>query len=117
MTTATDAPQASEQPAEQAPSAAEQVCYRLFTSGLGTAELINIYLGEALGVYRALSERGGQTSSELADRIGLDERYLREWLQGQAVAGYLTAEGTDPATARWALADGVTEVLVDETSP
>jgi SAM-dependent methyltransferase len=49
--------------------------------------------------------------------MGLDERYLREWLQGQAVAGYLTAQGNDPASARWVLADGVTEALVDETSP
>jgi SAM-dependent methyltransferase len=116
MTTTADAAQAS-QPQDQAPSAAEQICYRVFSSGLGTAELINVHLGETLGLYRALSESGSQTSTELAERTNLDERYLREWLQGQAVAGYITAQGGDPASARWAVADGVTEALVDETSP
>src|SRR5207244_5525124 len=87
------------------------------SSGLGTAELINVYLGEALGLYRALSEGGPQSSSELAARTGFDERYLREWLQGQAVSGYLTAQGSDPTDARWALAEGVSEAPVDETSP
>ena len=117
MTTTTGTDEASQPAPDQAPSAAEQVCYRVFTSGLGTAELINVYLGEVLGLYRALSEGGPRTSSQLAEQMHLDERYLREWLQGQAVAGYLTADGSDPARAQWALADGVTEALVDETSP
>jgi hypothetical protein len=36
-----------------------------------------VVLGERLGLYRALAE-GPQTSAELAENTGTDERYLRE---------------------------------------
>jgi hypothetical protein len=42
---------------------------------------------------------------------------VREWLQGQAVSGLVTVDGPDPASARFALADGTRDVLVDETGP
>ena len=74
------------------------------------------YLGVHLGLYRALAHSPA-TAAELAARTCCDERYLREWLQGQAVAGLLTVDGADPATARFALADGTYDVLVDETAP
>src|SRR3546814_7064106 len=38
--------------------------------------------------YKALAEGGRATSRELADRTGLHERYVREWLSAQAAAGY-----------------------------
>jgi SAM-dependent methyltransferase len=97
-------------------SAVEAMADRIFTTGVGTAELCNAYLGIHLGLYRAL--RGSPASpATLAERTGCDERYLREWLTAQAVAGLLTAAGPDPASAEFALADGTYEVLVDDTSP
>src|SRR5215470_11115416 len=98
------------------PSAVEAVAGRIFSTGVGTAELCTAYLGIHLGLYRALSDSPA-TAAALARRTGCDERYLREWLTSQAVSGLLTAAGPDPASAEFALAEGTYEVLVDETSP
>jgi SAM-dependent methyltransferase len=98
------------------PSTAEELVGRVFGSGIGAFELATAYLGIHLGLYRGLAD-AARTARELAAHTGCDERYLREWLQGQAVSGFLSVEGDDPATARFALADGIHEVFVDETGP
>jgi hypothetical protein len=54
---------------------------RLFEATLGAFDVLAVYLGDRLGLYRALAERGGPlTSGELADGAGIHERYAREWL-------------------------------------
>src|SRR5262249_55730837 len=98
------------------PSATEALAGRIFSAGVGAAELCTAYLGIHLGLYRSLAGSPA-TAAQLAEGAGWDERYLREWLAAQAVAGLLTAAGHDPATAEFALAEGTYEVLVDETSP
>ena len=60
---------------------------RLFEALLGTADLLNVYLGDRLGLYAALAQGGPATSAELAARAGIAERYAREWLEQQAVGG------------------------------
>jgi len=45
-----------------------------------------VHLGDALGLYQALAE-GPVGSEGLAQRTGLHERWLREWLFNQAAAG------------------------------
>lgn len=42
-----------------------------------------IYLGDRLGLYRALQGAGPVTSEELARKTGLHERWVREWLYGR----------------------------------
>lgn len=81
-------------------------------------ELISVYLGDRLGLYRALHDGGPATSTELAARAGLAERYAREWLEQQAVAGFLGVDSTDaaPEARRYALPAGHDEVLLDERS-
>jgi SAM-dependent methyltransferase len=101
---------------EVQPSATEQLAGRIFTTGVGAAELCTVYLGVHLGLYCALADEP-MTATELATRTGCDQRYLREWLQGQAVAALLDVDGDDPSTARFALADGTYDVLVNETAP
>jgi SAM-dependent methyltransferase len=103
-----------EAPAEQA--AIEQLVGRLFSSGVGAIELCNAYLGIHLGLYRELND-APSTPAELAERTGCNQRYLREWLQAQAISGFATVDSSDPGIARYALADGVAAVLVHETSP
>ena len=49
----------------------------------------SIVLGDRLGLYKAMVDGVAVTSSELAKRTGLNERYLREWLSGQAASGYI----------------------------
>ena len=98
------------------PSAIEALAGRIFSTGVGAAELCTAYLGIHLGLYKSLADSPA-TSAALAERAGCDERYVREWLTAQAVAGLLTVTGPDPASAEFALAEGTFEVLVDETSP
>lgn len=97
-------------------SPVEALVDRLFSAGVNAMELCTAYLGVQLGLYAALAERPA-TPTELAERAGIASRYAREWLQQQAVAGLTVADGADPGTARYALAEGVETVLVRPTSP
>jgi SAM-dependent methyltransferase len=65
---------------------------RLLEATVGTLELFGVHLGTRLGLYRALRDRGELTSGELAAAAGISERYAREWLEQQAVAGLLTVD-------------------------
>jgi len=49
----------------------EALAERLFRDAAGALELYTIYLGERLGLYRALHEGGPATSGELAARVSL----------------------------------------------
>lgn len=49
----------------------------------------SILLGDRLGLYKAMSDGTRFTSSALAKKTGLHERYVREWLSGQAASGYI----------------------------
>ncbi|MBN4047523.1 class I SAM-dependent methyltransferase [Acidimicrobiaceae bacterium AH-315-P05] len=45
-----------------------------------------IHLGDRLGLYKAMMGEGAITSSALAESTGTHERFVREWLLGQAAA-------------------------------
>lgn len=72
-----------------------------------------IYLGDRMGLYRALVGAGPVTSQELADRTGLSERWLREWLQQQAAADILDYRGE----GRFELTEEGRLLFVDEANP
>src|SRR5579859_4718607 len=59
-----------------------------------------IVIGDRLGLYRAMAGAGAMTSSELAEKTGTSERYVREWLNAQAAGGFVTY---DPGTQRYEL--------------
>ena len=58
----------------------------------GTFDLFSMYIGVRLGFYEALATGGPLTSAELASRTGTAERYAREWLEQQTVAGILEVD-------------------------
>ncbi len=91
---------------------------RLFEATLGAMDLFNVYLGDGLGLYRALADGGPSTSAELAARAGIDERYAREWLEQQAATGILEVEdaGAEAAGRRYRVPLGHCEVLLDRDS-
>jgi 2-polyprenyl-3-methyl-5-hydroxy-6-metoxy-1,4-benzoquinol methylase len=99
-------------------SARDALAERLFQAAIATFDLYSVYLGDRLGLYRALAERGASTCGELAQTAGIDRRYAREWLEQQAASGILTAENADdaPEDRRFVLPPGHIEVLVDESS-
>jgi hypothetical protein len=91
---------------------------RLFEAALGAYELMTVHLGDRLGYYRALADGGAATSAELAGATGTDERYAREWLEQQAVAGILEVDDVAAAAGerRYTLPAGHAEALVDRES-
>jgi 2-polyprenyl-3-methyl-5-hydroxy-6-metoxy-1,4-benzoquinol methylase len=91
---------------------------RLFEASLGMFEVMAVYLGERLGLYRALHEGGPATPSDLATRAGIDGRYAREWLEQQAVSGMLDVddEAAPSEERRYGLPDDFTAPLLDPDS-
>jgi SAM-dependent methyltransferase len=91
---------------------------RLFEAALGTFDVFSVYLGDKLGLYKALDQLGSATSTQLASATGTDERYIREWLEQQAATGILDAENPEAeATARrFTLPAGHREVLLEQQS-
>jgi 2-polyprenyl-3-methyl-5-hydroxy-6-metoxy-1,4-benzoquinol methylase len=87
-----------------------------FVDDLGaTAHAGLVVIGEALGLYKAMGEAGAPlTSAELAERTGTHERYVREWLNGQAAGDYVTY---DAATGRYSLSEEQALLLTDENGP
>jgi 2-polyprenyl-3-methyl-5-hydroxy-6-metoxy-1,4-benzoquinol methylase len=89
---------------------------RLFMDAIGAFDLFSVHIGDRLGLYRALADRGPLTSSELAESAGIHERYAREWLEQQAASDILEAEGQDDASRRFRLPEGHDEALLDVSS-
>jgi 2-polyprenyl-3-methyl-5-hydroxy-6-metoxy-1,4-benzoquinol methylase len=81
-------------------------------------EVAAVHIGDRLGLYRALARAPWVTSHQLATSTGTHERYVREWLEQQAVSGFLEVDDPDrPAGARrYALPPGHADVLVDPDS-
>jgi SAM-dependent methyltransferase len=73
-----------------------------------------VYIGQKLGLYKALAEGGPATPAELAARTQTAERYVREWLINQAASGYVEY---DAAAGRYALSPEQAAILADESGP
>jgi hypothetical protein len=89
---------------------------RLTQSALGFFDVLSIYLGDRLGLYRALADGGAQTPAELADRAKISERYAREWCEQQAVAQIIRVEGVGSGEPSFSLPEAYAEVLLDRDS-
>jgi protein-L-isoaspartate O-methyltransferase len=81
---------------------------RLHDACRSALELYCVYLGDRLGLYRALAGGGAVTPDELAGLAGIHPRYAREWLEQQAVAGILEIDD-----GRFTLPPGHASALAD----
>jgi SAM-dependent methyltransferase len=92
---------------------------RVLAAVVGSLEIAAASLGHRLGWYRCLADGEPVTAAELAERAGTDARYTREWLEQQAVAGYLAvADPTaPPEERRFSLPAEHRSVLLDELDP
>lgn len=70
---------------------AQLLAFRVWTYKQGELVSLLIHLGDRLGLYRALDGAGTVTAADLAARTGLDERWLLEWLRGNAAAELLSS--------------------------
>lgn len=69
-----------------------------------------VHLGDRLGLYRAMAGAEPLGAGELSRRTGLQERWVLEWLRGQAAAGLLESPDGDT----FSLAPEAEPVLVEE---
>lgn len=107
------------------PEVLEQLVGQVIADAGGALILPLALLGDRLGLFTTLASSGPSDAATLAERTGLVERYLREWLLAMAAAGYVTYEGgqpgaTDPdsaSAARYRLSPEQAEAFTNPDSP
>jgi len=75
---------------------------------------VMVSLGDKLGLYRAMRGAGALSAPELARKSGCAERYVQEWLNSQAAAGYVHYHA-DSGT--YELSPEQAAVFADDESP
>jgi SAM-dependent methyltransferase len=75
---------------------------------------VMIDIGARLGLYKAMAGAGPMTSGEVARAAGCAERYVRDWLNGQAAGGYVAYH---PHSRTYELTAEQAAVLADDASP
>lgn len=73
-----------------------------------------VSLGAKLGLYEAMAGAGPLSAPELAKRASCAERYVREWLSGNAAHGYVVYHAISDT---YELTPEQAAVLADEDSP
>ncbi len=73
-----------------------------------------VVLGDQLGLYKAMADGKPVTSQELAAKTGFKERYIREWLSGQAAAEYIEY---DAESDRFSLSPEQAMAFAEDDSP
>jgi SAM-dependent methyltransferase len=73
-----------------------------------------VYIGDRLGLFRAMSGAGPLDARQLALKTNFDGRYVAEWLRTVATSGYVDYH---PASGTFELPPEHAAVLVDEDSP
>ncbi len=72
------------------------------------------YLGDRLGLFKAMASSNPMSSTELAEKTHLNERYVREWLRAMVAAEYVEY---DPASDKYYMTEEQAFVLANEDSP
>jgi 2-polyprenyl-3-methyl-5-hydroxy-6-metoxy-1,4-benzoquinol methylase len=103
-----------DQPVEVDGDKLMQFVFRAVDEVGATLNAALVVMGDRLGLYRALAGTGGLSPTELAERTGATERYVREWLNAQAAGGYVDY---DPNSGRYTLPPEQTVALTDPDSP
>ncbi len=73
-----------------------------------------VWLGDELGLYRAMAGQGPQSSDAIATSAECHHRLVREWLDGQAAAGLVDY---DSEHDKYELSDEAAMALAHENSP
>jgi len=68
------------------PDDVKRYSFTVWNYKMGEMVSLMIHIGDRLGLYKALDGSGPLTARQLAEKTGLKERWLLEWLRGQAAA-------------------------------
>lgn len=80
----------------------------------GALSLFMAYLGDQAGVFDALDGGGPLTAAQLAEKTGLNPKYLHEWLGSVSAAGYVTF---DPESETFSLSEEQALIFGREGQP
>src|SRR3712207_8388752 len=72
------------------------------------------FIGDKLGLFKAMAGAGALTPEELAKKTGTHPRIIKEWLAAQAAGGFVTY---NPSTGTYTLPEEHAFALTDENSP
>jgi len=72
------------------------------------------FIGDKLGLFKAMAGAGALTPEELAKKTGTHPRIIREWLAAHAAGGFVTY---NPASGTYTLPEEQAFALIDENSP
>ena len=92
----------------------EQLMGQLVGLMTGGALCFGMWLGDELGLYRALAGAGPVTADAVAAATGCNPRLVREWLDGQAAGGLVSY---DADADRYELSAEAAMALADDSSP
>lgn len=92
----------------------EELAFRVIGDMGGAFTMALGYIGDRLGLFRAMAGAGPLTSTELAAKTKLNERYVREWLRAMVAAEYVEY---DTASSKYVMTDEQAFVLANEDSP
>ena len=96
------------------PKKVEELAYRVIGDMGGSFTMALGYIGDRLGLFKAMAGQGPMRSANLAARTQLNERYVREWLRAMVAAEYLEYDVT---TDMYRMSEEQAYVLVNEDSP
>jgi hypothetical protein len=77
----------------------------------GAMGVLLAYMGDQLGLYRALADGGPMTSEQLAAATGTSPRYVLEWLNSNVAGGYVMH---DPSTSQYHMTPEQTVLLASD---
>ena len=92
------------------PDELKRYSFAVWNYKMGEMVSLMIHIGDRLGLYKALDGAGPVSAAELAEKTGLKERWLLEWLKGQAAARLVDYQDGD----RFELTPVGAEVLSNE---
>ncbi len=86
-----------------------------FVGDLGAALAgANVVLGDRLGLYSGLAAHQPASAADVAAATSTDERFVTEWLRGQAAGGYVDY---DASTDTFSMSPAQAACLADPASP
>ncbi len=92
----------------------EQFLGKMINEMGAAANGVLILIGDRLGLYKALTNKGAMTSVELARSTSTTERYIREWASAQAASGFIEY---NPETQEFSMTPEQSMVFANEESP
>ena len=92
----------------------EELAFRAVGDAAGAFTVALGYIGDRLGLFKAMAGAGPMRSPNLAARTQLNERYVREWLRAMVAAEYIEY---DAVTDMYRMSEEQAFVLANEDSP